>query len=97
MRALAPTLHYEGLLLTEMSGKAATFAGVTADVLLLTAGKGLFWLRPGFDALAAALPRVTRHEFPALDHGGSSDRSTTNPGGRPEIVAAEVGPFFARA
>jgi pimeloyl-ACP methyl ester carboxylesterase len=97
MRALAPTLHYEGLLLTEMSGKAAAFAGVTADVLLLTAGKGLSWLRPGFDALAAALPRVTRHEFAALDHGGSSDRSVTNPGGRPGIVAAEVGPFFARA
>lgn len=41
------------------------------------------------------LARVTRHEFPGLDHGGSGDRSATNPGGRPGIVAAEVGSFFA--
>jgi hypothetical protein len=40
MRALAPTLHYEGRLLAEMTGKAGTFAGITADVLLLTAGSG---------------------------------------------------------
>lgn len=96
MRALAPTLHYEGLLLTEMTGKTATFADIAADVLLLTAGKGLPWLRPGFDALAATLPRATRHEFPELDHGSSGDRSKTNPGGQPEAVAAEVGPFFAQ-
>ena len=97
MRALAPTLRYECLLLTEMTGKAATFAGIAADVLLLTAGKGLSWLRPGFDALEAALPSVTRHEFAGLDHGGSGDRSRVNPGGKPEAVAAEVGRFFAPA
>ena len=97
MRALAPPLHYEDLLLTEMTGRIATFAGVTAHVLLLTAGKGLSWLRPGFGALAATLPHVTRHEFPGLDHGGSGDRSRTNPGGKPEIVAAKVGQFFAQA
>jgi hypothetical protein len=28
-----------------------------------------------------------RVEFPGLDHGASSDPSTTNPGGKPEIVA----------
>ena len=96
MRALAPTLHYECLLLTEMTGKAATFADVAADVLLLTAGKGLSWLRPGFDALAMTLPSVTRHEFADLDHGGSGDRSKTNPGGKPEVVAATLAQFFAR-
>ena len=96
-RAHAPTQHYEGELLTEMTGKAATFADVTADVLLLTAGKGLPWLRPGFDALAATLPRVTRHEFPGLDHGGSGDPSKTNPRGKPGIVAAKVGSFFTHA
>ena len=97
MRALAPTLHYEGLLLTEMTGKAATFADVAADVLLLTAGRGLSWLRPGFDALAMILPSVTRHEFADLDHGGSGDRSKTNPGGKPEIVAAALAQFFAQS
>lgn len=53
--------------------------------------------RPGFDALAATLALVTRHEFAGLDHGGSSDRPKTHPGGKPEVVAAEVGPFFAQA
>jgi pimeloyl-ACP methyl ester carboxylesterase len=97
MRELAPTLHCTGLLLAEMTGNVGTFADVTADVLLLTAGKGLSWLRPGFDALAEALPDVRRHEFPRLDHGGSGDRSKTNPGGKPDVVAAETGKFFAEA
>jgi hypothetical protein len=52
------------------------------------------WLRPGFDALAAALPSVTRLDLVGLDHGGSADRSKTNPGGRPEVVASTVGRFF---
>jgi hypothetical protein len=37
-------------------------------------------------------------EFPGLDHGASSDPSTTNAGGKPEIVvqvAREVRSFFA--
>jgi pimeloyl-ACP methyl ester carboxylesterase len=96
MRALAPTLHHEGLLLTETTGKTAGYAEVAADVLLLTGGKGLGWLRPGFDVLEKILPSVTRHEFTGLDHGGSSDKSATNPGGKPEEVAAEVGRFFAQ-
>jgi pimeloyl-ACP methyl ester carboxylesterase len=97
MRELAPTLHYTGLLLAEMTGQTASFANVTAEVLLLSGGKGLPWLRPGFDALAEALPSVTRHEFAKLDHGGSSDRSKTNPGGKPEVVAAAVRKFFDEA
>jgi pimeloyl-ACP methyl ester carboxylesterase len=97
MRQLAPTLHYTGLLLAEMTGQVAGFADVSADVLLLSASKGLSWLRPGFDALAKALPSVTRHEFAGLDHGGSGDPGKTNPGGKPEVVAAEVGGFFAAA
>ena len=96
MRQLAPTLHYTGLLLAEQTGKIAGFADISADVLLLTAAKGLSWLRPGFDALAQVLPGVTRHEFAGLDHGGSGDRSKTNPGGRPDVVAAQVAAFFAQ-
>jgi pimeloyl-ACP methyl ester carboxylesterase len=97
MRALAPTLHYTGLLLAEMTGKTASFANVTADVLLLSGGKGLSWLRPGLDALAQVLPTVTRHEFANLDHGGSSDPGKTNPGGKPDVVAAAVKRFFEEA
>jgi pimeloyl-ACP methyl ester carboxylesterase len=97
MRELAPTLHYTGLLLAEMTGKTASFANVTAEVLLLSAGKGLSWLRPGFDALAEVLPTVARHEFANLDHGGSGDLGKTNPGGKPDVVAAAVRTFFEEA
>jgi len=97
MRKLAPTLRYEGMLLAEMAGPIDTFAEVTADVLLLGGSKGLPFLRPALGALGQNLPRSRRVEFPGLDHGGTSDASGTNPGGgKPEIVAKEIRPFFAR-
>jgi pimeloyl-ACP methyl ester carboxylesterase len=95
MRQLAPTLRYEGVLLAEMAGTIGTFAEVPADVLLLGGSKGLPFLKPALDALAQTLPRNQRVEFPGLDHGGSSDASSTNPGGgKPEIVARQLRPFF---
>ncbi len=56
------------------------------------------FLKPARDALARTLPHSRRVEFPGLDHGASSDPSTTNPGGKPGIVdqvAREVRSFFA--
>jgi hypothetical protein len=41
------------------------------------------------------LPNAKRIEFPGLDHGGSSDISSTNRFGQPEIVALELRQFFA--
>ena len=79
MRKLAPTLRYEGLLLAEMAGTIGTFAEVPADVLLLGGSKGLPFLKPALDALAQTLPHNRRVQFPGLDHGGSSDASSTNP------------------
>ena len=97
MRKLAPTLRYEGLLLAEMAGTIDTFAEVPADVLLLGGSKGLPFLKPALDALAQTLPHNRRVQFPGLDHGGSSDASSTNPGpGKPEIVATQIRPFFAQ-
>ena len=97
MRQLAPTLRYEGVLLAEMAGTIGTFAEVPADVLLLGGSKGLPFLKPALDALAQTLPRNQRVEFPGLDHGGSSDASSTNPGGgKPEIVARQIRSFFAQ-
>jgi pimeloyl-ACP methyl ester carboxylesterase len=98
MRKLAPTIHYEGVLIAEMAGTVDTFGTVTADVLILGGSKGLPFLKPARDALARTLPHSRRVEFPGLDHGASSDPSATNPGGNPEIVAQvarEVRAFFA--
>jgi hypothetical protein len=95
MRKLAPTVHYEGVLLAEMAGTIAAFAKVPADVLLLSGSKGLPFLKPALEALAQTLPHNQRVEFPGLDHGGSSDASGTNPGGgKPEIVGQEIRSFF---
>ena len=98
MRKLAPTIGYEGALIAEMVGRADAFRTVTADVLILGGSKGLPFLKPARDALARTLPNHRRVEFPGLDHGASSDPSTTNPGGKPEVVAQvarEVRSFFA--
>lgn len=96
MRSLAPTLHCEGVLLAEMAGTIGTFCNVPADVLLLGGSKGLPSLRPALDALARILPHNRRVEFAGLDHGGSSDISSTNRSGKPDIVAPEIRHFFAQ-
>lgn len=95
MRTLAPTLHFEGRLLAEMTGTLQSFSTVRADVLLMAGSKGLRLFKPGLDALERVLPRARRVEFPGLDHGGSSDTSKTNRGGRPAVVATELRRFFA--
>ncbi|MEV4617755.1 alpha/beta hydrolase [Asanoa sp. NPDC049573] len=98
MRKLAPTIYYDGVLLAELSGAIDSFRDVKADVLLMGGSKGLGWLAPARDALAATLPHSRRVEFPGFDHGASSDPSNTNQSGKPEIVARvaqEIRSFFA--
>lgn len=96
MRKLAPTLHYDGLLLAEMSGQLERFRAVRAQVLLLGGSKGLPFLKPSLDALAKTLPHVAKRvEFPGLEHGGANNVSQTNRGSKPELVAQELRRFFA--
>jgi pimeloyl-ACP methyl ester carboxylesterase len=96
MRKLAPTLHYDGLLLAEMSGQLERFRSVPAEVLLLGGSKGLPYLKDTLDALEKVLPHVgNRVEFPGLEHGGANNPSQTNRGSKPELVAHELRQFFA--
>jgi pimeloyl-ACP methyl ester carboxylesterase len=98
MRKLAPTIHYDGLLLAEMSGQLERFRAVKAEVLLLGGSKGLPFLKPALTALEQTLPHVVRRvEFPGLDHGGSNNPSQTNRGSKPELVAQELRQFFTGA
>ena len=97
MRALAPTVRYDGLLLAQTAGTIAHFADVTAEVLLLGGDmKRPGFIRPAFDALGETLPRSRRAVFAGLDHGGSSDRGPANRGGQPAVVAPEIRSFFAQ-
>lgn len=92
MRALAPTLHNDFLLVNEMVGPVERFSAMRAAPLLLSGGKSPAYLRGSVDALASVFPHASRVVFPGLDHGasGPSDR-----GGKPERVARALRPFFA--
>ncbi|NBD24894.1 alpha/beta fold hydrolase [Paenibacillus glycinis] len=95
MSMLAPTLHYDGRLLVEMTGKLDRYKTLRADTLLLGGSRGLPYLKPALDALEKTLPRAKRLELPGLDHGGACDVSQSNRGGKPELVAQELRRFFA--
>lgn len=95
MRMLAPTLHYDFQLVTEMAETLPRFKSMPVKVLLLGGSKSPAWLKIALDALEKTLPKVQRLEFPGLGHGGSSDLSATNREGNPELVAQELRRFFA--
>jgi pimeloyl-ACP methyl ester carboxylesterase len=95
MRLLAPTLHYEFQLVKEMAETLERFRAVQTEVLLLGGSKSPAYLKSALDALEKVLPHVQRIEFPGLNHGGSSDASSTNRGGKPEQVAQALRRFFA--
>src|SRR5258706_8153351 len=94
-RLLAPTLHYEFQLVKEMAETLERFRAVQADVLLLGGSKSPAYLKSALDALEKVLLHVQRIEFPGLNHGGSSDASSNNRGGKPEQVAQALRQFFA--
>jgi pimeloyl-ACP methyl ester carboxylesterase len=95
MRALAPTLHYDFQLVTEMSEQAERFHALRVETLLLGGSKSPAYLKCALDALEQTIPQVRRVEFPGLDHGGSSDLGPTNRSGDPQRVAQDLLRFFA--
>jgi pimeloyl-ACP methyl ester carboxylesterase len=95
MRKLAPTLHYDFQLVNEMADTLERYQSVPVGVLLLGGSESPVYLKAALDALEKVLPHSQRIEFPGLDHGGASDTSSTNRGGHPELVAQELGRFFA--
>jgi pimeloyl-ACP methyl ester carboxylesterase len=95
MRSLAPTLHYDFQLVTEMAEQVERFRALQVETLLLGGGKSPAYLKRALDALEQAIPQARRVEFPGLDHGGSSDLGPTNRTGDPQRVAQELLRFFA--
>jgi len=92
MRMLAPTLHYDFQLATEVEGALERFKGIRAEVLLLGGSKSPAYLTAGLDALEKVLPRVTRVELPGLGHGATGN---TDRGGRPARAAQVLRQFFS--
>jgi pimeloyl-ACP methyl ester carboxylesterase len=90
-RTLAPTLHTDARIVADMDGPLARFADVQADVLLIGGSGSPAYLQRALDTLETALPHARRVELAELDHGAASNRDQR---GHPEIVAAELRPFF---
>ncbi len=96
MKALAPALQYDFQIAVEMSGQLQSFRAINTEVLLLGGSKSPAYLKGALDSLEKVLPRVTRIEFPRLDHAAAWNYDKQrNPGGRPELVAQELRRFFA--
>jgi len=95
MRALAPTLHYDFTLVAEASKDLDRFRAINIPALLLGGSKSPAYLKAALDTLENILPHAQRIEFPGLNHGGSSDPGSANPGGKPEVVAQAVRQFLS--
>lgn len=93
-RKLAPTLHHDGRIISEMSGKQENLRNIHAEVLLLGGSSSTAFLRAGLDSVAKVLPHARRVEFPGLNHSSSWN---TDMRGKPEPIAQELRRFFAQA
>ncbi len=91
-RDLAPTLHHDGLVISEMSGKQESLRAIQAEVLLLGGSKSTTFLKAGLDSVARVLPQARRIELPGLNH---SSPWNTDRRGKPEPIAQELRRFFA--
>jgi pimeloyl-ACP methyl ester carboxylesterase len=88
---LAPTLHHDGRVITELSGQQERLRAIRADVLLLGGSKSTAFLKAGLDSVAKVLPQARRIELPGLNH---SSPWNTELRGKPERVANELRRFF---
>jgi pimeloyl-ACP methyl ester carboxylesterase len=91
MRLLAPTLHYDFVLVQEVAGPLDRYQSLGARLLLLDGSKSPAYLRTSVAALARAVPRAQRVTFKGLGHEASGNASER---GKPSVVAAALRPFF---
>jgi hypothetical protein len=84
LRKLIPTLHYDGILLIEVSGTVERFRAMTPGVLLLGGSKSPAFQKASLDGLEKGLPVVKRVEFTGFGHAGTwnYDKRRTQADGR---------------
>lgn len=92
VRDLAPPLRHDFELALHGSEAITSFAGIAAKTLLMGGDRSPGYLKRAVRRLESIIPEAERVEIAALGHEGSwnADR-----GGRPEVVAAAMAPFFA--
>lgn len=91
-RMLAPTMHNDFQLVSEMAETVERFRAMPVETFLLGGSQSPAYLKTAVDALEKVLPQVKRVEFAGLNHGASGNRDR---GGQPERVAVELRQFFA--
>jgi len=89
---LAPTLHHDGRIISEMSGQQESLRAIRAEVLLLGGSQSTAFLKAGLDSVAKVLPQARRIEFPGLNHASTWNSDLR---GKPQPVADELRQFFA--
>lgn len=90
-RKLAPTIHYDGRLVFEISDRLEQFKAMRPEVLLLGGNRSPNYMKVALHALETIIPQTARIEFPKHGHEatGNSDRR-----GKPELAAQALRRFF---
>ena len=88
----APVLHDDFTIVTEASGDLRRYAGIRAEVLVLSGTKSPRYLRAAAERLGQIIPGSRRAILEGVDHYAPLNRADR---GHPEVVAKEVLAFFA--
>jgi len=91
-KQLAPTLHHDGRIISEMSGQQESLRPIRAEVLLLGGSKSTAFLKAGLESVAKVLPQAKRIELAGLNHSSPWNSDLR---GKPESIAQAVRGFFA--
>lgn len=90
-RQLAPTLHRDGQIILEISGKQDSFANIKSDTLLFGGSNSSKFLKNALSKLEKIIPGVKRVEIPGLEHGSAVNADMR---GKPKPIADELIRFF---
>lgn len=88
---LIPAMRYDFNVVGSMDGKAASFAALRKEVLLLGGDRTPRYLKTALTTLDKVLPNARRIEFEGLDHSAPWN---TDLGGDPEPIAQALVAFF---
>ena len=89
LRDLVPALIPELEQVKATEGTIDDYRNATAEVLLLCGSEAPPLFKGTLDALSSILPRATRVEVAALNHGAAQDQ-----GGKPAVIADHLRRFF---
>jgi len=91
LRDLVPTVHYDAIVVNELTDALDTFRNIQANVLVLRGAKSAAYLHVACDRLAEVLPNVRCVEIPGVGHLAADND------GKPALVATELRRFFSES